>query len=62
MRGPPRLNGVLATSRAFGDFDLEPQIIATPDIVDIIIGKLKDVNGKDTFVLDSMWDEDSGIG
>merc|ERR1712000_457742 len=57
-RGPARLNGILATSRAFGDFDLEPQITAYPDIVDIIIGKM---NESGSFELDSNWDSNSAM-
>lgn len=38
-RGPWRVNGILATSRSFGDFGLYPQVIVDPEIIDIEIGR-----------------------
>ena len=52
-----RLSPVLATSRAFGDFDLAPQVIATPDIIDVELGQLEEqADGTQSFALHSQWD------
>lgn len=48
-RGPHRVNGVLATSRAFGDYYLAPQVIADPEIIDVEIGSFLKVNGSPQF-------------
>lgn len=37
-----RVNGILATSRAFGDFELAPQVIVDPDIIEIELGRLSE--------------------
>jgi len=53
--GVPRVNGVLAVSRAFGDCTLKPYITAAPEIAEVELGSV----GEDEFVLvasDGLWD------
>ena len=53
--GVPRVNGVLAVSRAFGDCTLKPYITAAPEIAEVELGTI----GEDEFVIvasDGLWD------
>ena len=53
--GVPRVNGVLAVSRAFGDSSLKPYITAAPEIAEVELGAI----GEDEFVVvgsDGLWD------
>lgn len=53
--GVPRVNGVLAVSRAFGDTTLKPYVTAAPEIAEVELGDV----GEDEFVVvasDGLWD------
>jgi len=53
--GVPRVNGVLAVSRAFGDSSLKPYITSAPEIAEVELGAI----GEDEFIIvasDGLWD------
>lgn len=53
VAGVPRVNGVLAVSRALGDADLKEVVIGTPDVRKVVLG------GGEMFVVvatDGLWD------